>query len=477
VKHLALLYLFCLFVFIISAQTSFLYRPITDDSLKNKQTFAAIRQKFINDSTALDGEYKKDYRAIYSDRFQTIKNMFDEKAVVETPKLTGYINSLLEEIYQSNPQIRALSPRILVVRNYWPNAFSLGDGTIVINIGLIHRLDNEAQLVFTLCHELAHLYLKHTDKRIENYVTTVNSKEYQKQLKQIQKAEYLQRQQAEQLAKRVMFKSRSHSRENETEADAKALELMKTTRFDINQIITTLELLDKIDDEETGTGLQLDKIFNFSNHPFQPRWIEKGTSFFAETKTDEKTRKEIDSLKTHPDCSRRIELITPKIKQAAVTGQRFVVSEKFFHEWQQLFRYEAIEYCYTSKSISKALFYALQMIQQTPEDLYLQTMIGKCLNECYTAQKDHVLNRIAELPNPAYDEQYNQLLRFIQNVRLVDFAAISYYYLQQFEEAGKADEEFMYAFIHSKSNFNKPEEKSKWITYYIQYFQNRKYSF
>ncbi len=476
-KHLALFYIFYLFVFTITAQTYLPYKPIIDDSVKNRQTLAAIRQKFINDSTVLDGEYKKDYRAIYSDRFQTIKTMFDEKAVIETPQLTGYINNLLEEIYQSNPQIRALAPRILIVRNYWPNAYSLGDGTIVVNIGLIHRLDNEAQLVFTLCHELAHLYLKHTDKRIENYVTTINSKEYQKQLKQIQKAQYLQRQQVEQLAKRVVFKTRSHSRENETEADAKALELMKTTRFDINQIITTLELLDKIDDEETGTGLQLNQIFNFSNHPFQSRWIEKEKSFFDETKTDEKTKKEIDSLKTHPDCSKRIELITPKIKQAAVTGQRFVVNEKLFREWQQLFRYEAIEYCYNSKSISKALFYALQMIQQAPEDVYLQTMIGKCLNECYTAQKDHILNRIVDLPNPACDEQYNQLLRFLQNVRLLDFAAISYYYLRQYEEKAKTDEEFIYALINSKLNFGKVDERTKWQLYYIEHFNNRKYKF
>lgn len=469
---------FSCFFCVCAAQQHVTYKPFTDDSLKNAATIASIHQKFISDSLAITGENKKDFRSLYSQRFANIKQMFTEKEVIADAAVTDYIHNIFEEILKANPQLQSYNPRILVSRNYWPNAYSFGEGTIVVNIGLMYRLKNEAQLAFVLCHELSHLQFDHSNKRIAQYITTINSKEYQQELKRIQKSEYQKRQQAELLAKNIVLNGRRHSREDETSADAGALELMINTRFDIKQIITALELLDSIDDEVAGTNLELEKQFNFVSYPFQSKWIEKPKSFFGDAVVDEKMKREADSLKTHPDCSKRIKLIRPKIDQALVNGQlEFVVSEGTFNQLKQQFRYEIIEHCYSSKEISEALYYTLQLLHEQPDDMYLVTSVGKCLHEIYKAQKNHELNRICELPNDVFNVQYNSLLLFIQNARLVDFAAINYYFLLPYEEKGKANEDFLYALINSKSNYNKTEEKSKWITYYIQYFNQHKYSF
>ena len=477
-KKAFLLALSALLYFAAAAQGNFNYQPITDDSISNARISAIIKERFLTDSANADGDYKKDYREIYSQRFHYISNMFTEKEIIANRQITEYINSIAAAIIQANPELKNLTPQILVSRNFWPNAYSLGEGTIVLNIGLFARLENEAQLAFVLCHELSHLYLNHTQKNIDRYITTIHSKEFRDELKKIQRSEYQQKRQAEQLAKGIAFSSRSHSREHETDADAKALQLMKATSFDVNQIITCLQLLDRIDDDNNTAGLHLEKKFNFQSFPFQPKWIEKEKSFFAATVTDEKTKKETDSLKTHPDCSKRISILSPKIAALNAKDQQlFVVNKLLFHELKNTFAFEIIEHCYQSKNISRALFYAIQLSDIYTSDIYLQAMIGKCLNSLYTSQKNHELNRVADLPGPSCSAQYNELLRMIQNIRLNDFAALSYYYLQQFEEQGKENEEFLFALINSKANYNKPDEKTKWNIYYIEHFNKRIYQF
>src|SRR5690606_19405430 len=107
--------------------------------------------------------------------------------------------------------------------------YSMGDGSIAINAGLFVYLDNEAELIFILCHEIAHYYLDHTNSSIKKYVETVNSDEVQKELKRLSKTQYRVNQQLEELTKAFTFNSRRHSRERETEADRMAFQFMKNT--------------------------------------------------------------------------------------------------------------------------------------------------------------------------------------------------------------------------------------------------------
>ena len=104
-------------------------------------------------------------------------------------------------------------------------------------------------------------------------------------------------------------------------------------------------------------------------------------------------------------------------------------------------------------------------------------MVGKCLNRIYSAQLTHELGKISELPNPEFDQEYNNLLRMIQNLRLTEIASIAYYYLKANQESGKGSEEFVAALIVSKDNAGKPEEKSEWIEYYHSHFKYRKYNY
>ncbi|MBO9658866.1 MAG: hypothetical protein J7527_08570, partial [Chitinophagaceae bacterium] len=74
-------------------------------------------------------------------------------------------------------------------------------------------------------------------------------------------------------------------------------------------------------------------------------------------------------------------------------------------------------------------------------------------------------------------EKYNNLLQFIQKVRLMDFAAFSYYFLQPYQSVDQPSEMMLVALINSKTNFDKQDEKSSLIALYNKLYPNGKTKF
>jgi hypothetical protein len=456
------------------------YKSPQDDAGKYKEWMEATEKRYKQDLNTLPGENKKYFEQLYKERYENIKKMYDEKQIVTSPEAAGYLQSLVNEIIKSNAALRSLEPRIAFTRAWWPNASSMGEGTILFNIGLFHKLQNEGQAVFVICHELAHLYLNHSNNAIKKYITTVYSDEVQKQLKKINQSEYQKNQQLESLVKTLAFGSRRHSRENESEADSMALEWMKNTSFDVREALSCLKLLDSVDGDKYNVDLHLNSLLNFKEYPFQEKWIKEEKTLFGTlaASSEEELKKEQDSLKTHPDCNSRVNKLNARVQQYYSSASRvFVVNEKQFRQLQTDFDYEIIDYCYRNDNVSRSLYYTFQMLQLQPDNAYLITNTGRCINKLFASQKNHTLSKISDLPSPYNDKNYNGLLQFIQRVRLNDLGAFSYYYLQLNQSNLTNNEDFLAALIDSKANFNKPEERQQLIETYKKQFPHGKYQF
>ena len=461
------------------AQLSPDYSSFPDNSNLQKQLLDEISKKFQEDQVSVTGKNKKYIVEMYKERYEMIKKKFDEKEVMTNQEVVQYLNQLTDEIINPNKSKIPGNIRIQFSRSQWPNASSMGEGTILFNIGLFNRLQNESQAAFVIAHELAHYCLSHSNNSIRQYVETVNSDEVQRQLKEIRSSSYRQNSAVEKLALKLSFGSRRHSREFEQAADSMALELMKSTSYDVQEALTTLALLDSVDKDKYQSQLKLEQTFNFPEHPFKKKWLTSSSLTVTDTKEEVAKKKVLeDSLKTHPDCQKRIQLLQPKVKQYYSPGsKKFVVSETQFNKLKNDFDYEILNYEFENDEVSSCLYHSLQMLQYKKSNPYLMGLAGKCLNRIYAAQMNHELGKITDLPNPAFDDEYNSLLRLLQNVRLPELGALSYYFLKQNQETCKSSEEYVAALIQSKENFGKPEEKTEWINFYHRQFQNRKYNF
>src|ERR1700752_4309946 len=197
-----------------------------DDTVLRRSYYEQALQNKNKLIGSLDATYKKDYKEIYESRFATVAELLQSTRPVTEPEANNYLQSVLKKIIDVNPVLKGKELRLVFSRDWWPNAYSIGEGTLVVNAGLMIYLNNEAELAFVLCHELAHLFLDHSNSAIKKHVETVNSEAFKKEIKRLEKEQYRVNQQLEALLKPILLSSRSHRRENEAEADRHAFIFM-----------------------------------------------------------------------------------------------------------------------------------------------------------------------------------------------------------------------------------------------------------
>lgn len=462
----------------IFAQNTDMYSPLQDDPAIIQQLTEATWKQYREDLNNVSGEYQQQLAQVYRERYRKIRRMYSDREIIAEGKAAGYLQLLAKEILDNNPALHNLETRMVFSRSWWPNASNTGEGTIVFNIGLFNRLHNESQAAFIICHELAHLFLKHSDTSIVRGAKY--SKEIRKQVKHLKKGEFASENETDSLLTNLRVLNYRHDREQEFAADSLALEWLKNTSFDVREALTALLLLDKVDRDKYDNDAGLNQAFEFKEFPFEALWAKEKPllrdSAIAINKAAE--RIDEDSFKTHPHCSVRIRHLEARVAQYHRSNSKtFVINEGLFKKLKHDFDYEIIEYCFRTGNISRSLYYTLQMLPGNRSDAYLVSSTGRCLNEIYKAMKAHALSKIVDPVTSSNDKKYNKLIRYIHQLRLSDVASISYFYLLVYQRELSVHEDFLEALITSKINFNKPEEKKYWIELYNKQFPDGRYKF
>jgi hypothetical protein len=405
------------------------FSPVAPDAGVLASLHSQYQLRYKEETDRLPSRYKKDYQECYSERWKNIEEKFTRQEIYTAADVQVYLDRLVAGIVANNPVLEAHPFHCYFSRSAVPNASYIGEGILLFNMGLFYRLSDESQAVFILCHEIAHCYLQHPENGIGKYVDAINSEEVQAQLRKIKGAEYQKRQRLESLVKGLVFDSRRHSRDHESEADSMAVTLMLRTPFASSGALTTLGLLDEIDENPFDTEGALRRAFDAKEYPFQKKWVAREGGLLGGHARLAEDKPLADSLKTHPDCIKRQKLLGPMVRSG---GKGFAGDSATFRRLQERFQYEVIEYAYASGHYTESLFLTLQMLKSRERDVYLVSQAGRILLGMYAAQKGHTLGKVIDLPSPYYPENYNLLLQWVQNLYLEDLAAINYYYLQRY---------------------------------------------
>lgn len=424
----------------VASQLQSVYVFQKDDTLLKKKYYDQASQKKDKLISGLDKQYSKDYKKIYEDRLEQVGKLLKSTRTVTEDEANGYLQSLVQKVVDANPELKGLDLRVVFARDWWPNAYSMGEGTIAINAGLVVYMDNEAELIFVLCHELSHYYLDHGQQAIKKYVETVNSAEFKAEVKRLSKQEYLANKQIQDFLKSIDFNNKRHSREKEGEADRQAFRFMKRTGYDCGSIRTCLQMLDKVDDTAIYGTLQLQPLLNFSEYPFKTRWIQKESAIFSQMKEGDSklTQEEKDSAKTHPSCTVRIKLLEDSMSQvASESRKKFIVNEELFKKLKKDFLIEMIEQSYKEDNVSINLYYSLQLLQAQDYVPLAVYSIARDLNRIYESQKNHTLGTIIAREDKFFPDDYNLLLRMLNKLQLSEIANINYHFCSKYESMMK----------------------------------------
>ncbi|MEO8146138.1 MAG: M48 family metallopeptidase [Bacteroidia bacterium] len=391
--------------------------------------------RFIAETDSLNKLYCKRITGI-SKKSEYIRNVFKErKEYLNNAVSNGdfmfdcdiylYVQQIFDTIVKYNPPLQG-KMRIVVSRYTEPNAFALGDGTIVVNLGLLNRLDNESQLAFIICHELSHQYFDHVFNKINLIAEKKFDEDFDKQIKKTLKQEYNVHSKLMALVMPLLFDITKYSRTDESQADSMGLIFLSHTPYNTSESIKAIAKLDLFDLEKDTNNIDLKKSFDYEDYLFKNEWLtyhgasSLGAFEYKSTAID-------DSLKTHPDCKIRasaLEHLYSKLTWAP--GKIFLQPEDKFKEISYHAEAEIIETNYRIENYGRALFLALQMSMHFPQDIYSKLIVSRCLSKIYLNRKKHVPYMYVDNTSNEYFENYNRVLAFINELTMHDLEMLGY---------------------------------------------------
>lgn len=398
--------------------------------LKLKAEQAKVK---VNEPKSSVNSYMK---SLYDKRFEFLVEYFNRDYFITDAPITSYLQGVLEEIYRANPQLSDHAT-VYVFRSDVPNAVSFGDGTIGFTLGLLARLESEAQLAFVLCHELAHYHSRRSDNSIREMARLNYDKDLQKKIREIKGNSYEQYSKFRELFESLGFSMNQHSRVHEFEADSIGLTYFQRTEYSLEAPLRTMEILDSVDVSVYKNIIDFRKFFDTPDFPFKPSWER-----YTKSTTWHSSKEKADSLQTHPGCLKRKAALIRQIERIGIPVSRDVYNVE---KWRIQSEFEQISTNYHFKQYGKSLFQAMMMTDRYPDNAYLHAMIGENLYQLFKMQKNHELGKSLELPDPRFEENYDRFLTFIHELRLQEMASLSYYYLINGKEKFFSTGEYIYA--------------------------------
>lgn len=401
---------------------------------------------------------RKGISEIYETRHESTLERLDQEEFLFDDIIYPYCRQVLDKILAANPELPKDEINFLISRSPSPNATCLGEGSIVINLGLLNRLENEGQLAFAICHEIAHYTDNHVDDNILDYIERINSEAYKKEIRKIQDQEYNRNAQAIELLKQNTYQTNRHSRLKESEADSIGLEFYLRTSYDPVEAIRLMAILDKIDEPKFPENIDFKQHFGSLSYTYKDYWeaYDIENSFFYSKK--HVFDWDSDSLKTHPQCQDRLRLLANQLANSqsespSISDAEIQATDKF----RQLCDFELIQSSYRSGNFGLGLFQSLQLLNEFPKNTYLHAMVGYSLYQIYMHKKNHKLGIILEMTGPKNKENYDRFLHFTRELRLKEIAQLSFAYLDKGEEVWKEDPFYLYAYILTASISGKTE--------------------
>lgn len=230
-----------------------------------------------------------DFQKEYDNQLEYTVNDIKSGKFYADSTLQNYLNQILDEIISKNQILNKEDYYLLLSRKTIPNAYTTGDGTIVVYMDLLRRFNNEAELAFILGHEIAHNFFNHAMQGIDNRILFFNDKNTKDYINTIKRSVYNKNKMIDEFLLKYAFNRNKHGRMFEMDCDSFSIELLKNTKYNPYAAVNALEILDSVDSKLFNSTLAFKESLNFENYPFKSSWeiSEKRTSFFLSSAVKE----------------------------------------------------------------------------------------------------------------------------------------------------------------------------------------------
>jgi len=394
----------------------------------------------LNNYKLQDGDISI-YKKIFELRKENLEKAFNDSSFVYDRLIYDCIDNCLQKISKSNEAIEEKNYTILVNNSPIANAYSIGGGTIILNLGMLRKINRQGELAFIIAHEIGHDYKQDVDISTYRNLERLDSKEFEAAIDRIDKEKYNRRAQLETFFKTLYLTEMKFSRQQEITADSLALNFILNAAFDHKYAYSTLNILDSIDLYKFP-AIDYTNTLGFEDYPFKEKWILDKSNLFA--MAAEPTEEDTKALKSHPDIAKRIARLKLIVKEKADTtnelfGQRELLAIKSGIDLDLAF----IDSWEAQNNYGKALFFSLKQLQVQPSNKHLLRRISELFDKIYEAQESHQLNKFVEAPGPHQEASYKEFLTFLSRIRLSELEMLIYHFHLRNSTFLKQDKDFL----------------------------------
>ena len=388
------LFFYLIFVALVQAQLLHDYHPLSSSGKIPEEFLVSSTSKYEYQRKKIQGIAEK-FERNARDRFYLESNFYIDALMLSGKVLFNdpigkYINRVADEVLKAQPRLRK-QLRFYVVKSPGVNAFSSERGSIFINLGLITRLENEAQLAFILSHEIIHYTQRHA---IDSYVAA--------QYVDDERGAYRQASRYE----KMLIKSH-YSREQEIEADEGGFKLFSQTVYAKTEAITALNMLQKARQPygklKAGVPQFLNTYLSEKDYERMTDALLINPSYKMDTQVDTSmvSRKvstiktdHQDTLESHPNLAKRALLIQLKLDTLATSGKYFTLTKRQFLRAREMARFELCQLFLTQTAYKDALYQVHLLLPIYEDELYLKQSMAKAL---YGLAKYHLAGKAPKL--------------------------------------------------------------------------------
>ena len=434
------------------AFTQDLYYP---DSLTTScnERLELLKKQFEEDKKSLKQISYKDEREYVENRFQSrfdfYKYSIEAGDFLINSSFEKYIRNLIDIIVTANPELKK-DYLVFISRSRVPNAFNTGNGNIVVNIGILDKVENDAQMMYILCHELSHDHFNHVNASIFMKAKKYMNKEFQSKLKKTLKEEYNVKKKLKEFILPELFNDMRFSRSDETQADSMGLIFFRKTGFKAAEALKSMDMLSKIDEFYSDKKIDIKEAINTPTFPFKAEWLTGNHDSSLGTFEKEKKDSLEDSLKTHPDTKIRRELLEKLVGNDSLTaGKQFLSTREDFDKVHLTSEEENIYSTFLDQNLGRSLFLSTILLNEKPDDPFARIMLSWGFSRLAMLMKEHKMQLEVSLPDINYSETYNNYIDFLNQLTFSDASGIGLAMLPPADERFVKSEEYQAANITS----------------------------
>ena len=380
------------------------------------------------------------YQEMMIDRNTALMHLFKDDEVIYDTLFLNKCNSIASRIIAANKNYSFDSIRFYINRSAVPNAACYGEGTIMVNLGLFLWIDNDDELALVLAHEMSHQVLNHLQSQMEKNIATLTSEGFKEELKDIKKSKEGKYERFRKLMKNLSVETGKHSTYKESEADSLAAVLIQHAGFSkINGSVILLKL-DNSDALFTSPALYSLKDF-FEKAPIDQSFfiLKRKYNGLSSATVTMNADKDLDSIKTHPDCIKRYEAIAGHGPGPAVNCCTYLSG--MYKQYKEKAILEIVRNLYEKNAIGLCVHFCIFSLQNNYDPAISSAFLSLCFSQLYWSDR-HLQRFSAVNAKASRETTLKSLQDYLFDASTADLDKLSAYFLTNASLADAEDQDF-----------------------------------